>query len=562
MSSSNKKAPGARGLPQPFNRQAGHAPQHKPVVAQLKTGVSAQSVKRPVAPPVYRPQATPKAAQPKMAHGAENRKPPVAPPVYRPQQVPKVLQTKSASSPSPHTGQAPRQPMAPPVYRPQPERGGVQAKTAGPMLSRKTPAAPPVYRPQPLPRVLQTKSALAQSPHLKSGKETLSGTNGGNARHNSSGTIQRWIMMGKDLDLTGKTLEESIAVTKSYFTGKEKKPDDQKFALLTNFEDAKQKVSNALAFLDLKQPDSKPITIEDVQDELRTWMGVVPENKKEAVKDKMIGEVLGPQSGQDQYELREKASTLAHMRYYLTYPELAWALVQSKGLQVGVNPLDTSDMEKAVAEYVTNSKGIFDDLGTAIEKVFKTVAQIEIGNMKAAPDYKTFHGIQTWQQFKDSYEKKLMPDSFFGRISFLHDVKSYFAISKHGILDKKPEEIIVKKNKGALKINKEDMRYNLGTVDEADHFVLFMRERGRALWAAPSFTTVAMLEIVKQCQGTQQELTSVAYGIFAFWCIKYPHTATPIHTFHEVMAAAQSFGVPYSPDHAVAENAQKAIGFK
>lgn len=124
MNSTNKKSPGARGIPQPFNRQAGHAPQHKPVVAQLKRGVSAQSVERPVAPPVYRPQAAPKAIQPKIANAAPLRKTPLAPPVYRLQPVPKVLQSKTA-----YVAQPPRQP----------------------------PAAPPVYRPQPVPKVLQSK---------------------------------------------------------------------------------------------------------------------------------------------------------------------------------------------------------------------------------------------------------------------------------------------------------------------------------------------------------------------------------------------------------------------
>jgi hypothetical protein len=90
---------------------------HVPTIAQLKTVaapakpvVSAQSVKRPVAPPVYRPQAGPNAVL---------RKTPVAPPVYRPQQTPKVLQKKSALTPIPQNGQARgHTPLAPPVYRP------------------------------------------------------------------------------------------------------------------------------------------------------------------------------------------------------------------------------------------------------------------------------------------------------------------------------------------------------------------------------------------------------------------------------------------------------------
>lgn len=47
-------------------------------VAQCKTPVSAQSSKRPVAPPVYRPQPVPKVLQ---------RKSSTAPPVYRPNQL-------------------------------------------------------------------------------------------------------------------------------------------------------------------------------------------------------------------------------------------------------------------------------------------------------------------------------------------------------------------------------------------------------------------------------------------------------------------------------------------
>jgi hypothetical protein len=101
VSSTNKRSPGTRGIPQPFNREAGYTPQIKPGVAQQKTAMSAQSGKRPVAPPVYRPQAMPNAAQPKMASGAVIREVPVAPPVYRPPQVPKVLQTKSSSAHSP-----------------------------------------------------------------------------------------------------------------------------------------------------------------------------------------------------------------------------------------------------------------------------------------------------------------------------------------------------------------------------------------------------------------------------------------------------------------------------
>lgn len=106
-----------------------------PVVAQLNTGVTALSIMRPVAPPVYRPQP-----------------------------LPKVLQTKKAIGYNPHARQSPRPPVAPPSYRPQPLPRVLQTKKFGtPQLmfeARKPPVAPPVYRPQPTPAVLQRKAAV------------------------------------------------------------------------------------------------------------------------------------------------------------------------------------------------------------------------------------------------------------------------------------------------------------------------------------------------------------------------------------------------------------------
>lgn len=106
---SNKKSTPASGVPRSFNRPAGSAHQLKPSVAQLKTGVSAQSGKRPVAPPVYHPKQAPKIVQTKVAtdritrlvpnfRGAVQQtvRRPVAPPVYRPE-VKKIVQPKMIS---------------------------------------------------------------------------------------------------------------------------------------------------------------------------------------------------------------------------------------------------------------------------------------------------------------------------------------------------------------------------------------------------------------------------------------------------------------------------------
>jgi hypothetical protein len=402
--------------------------------------------------------------------------------------------------------------------------------------------------------------------------------------------MQRWIMMAQDQELSEIKLEEAIKKTSALFENKSKKPNDKKFTLLSKCEETKEKVEKALDFLKIKHKrgEQEYVTIADVEPMLKSWMGVVPDYNVENVydtetetetetekhvKEEMIDEVLGPKDGPRQYDIRAAAGMPAEMRYYVTYEELAWALVQACGFQAALDLFDYYDAEIAVADSVSISGNILENLQTALRKIFFKIGQITVMDMKGNPDYASFHKINSWEQFQVKYEEKYMPESFVGLITFLHDIKSYFAISKNSILKDKPEEIVVRGKKKAinskingdssmdfpeeLRINKEDMRYNLGTVDEADPFVLFMRERGRSVWAAPSFTTVSMLEIVKQCAGTTDELTSVAYGIFAFWCIHYPKTATPIHTFHEVMAAAQAYGVAYDPDESVVRNANK-----
>lgn len=135
MNSSTKRPILPSGRPHSFAQRAGHKPQLKPLLAQPKMAVSAQSPKRPVAPPVYRPQPPPKLAQPKIA----------GTPV-------------KAHAPA----QTVRRPTAPPVYRPQAPRAGVQAKFAGPTQIKKQPAVPPVSGAQTIPKVLQAKKAMGQ----------------------------------------------------------------------------------------------------------------------------------------------------------------------------------------------------------------------------------------------------------------------------------------------------------------------------------------------------------------------------------------------------------------
>jgi hypothetical protein len=161
-------------LPAQPAKRSGQPPS-KPNTLQPKTATSsATTVRKPVAPPVYRPQPTPKVLQTKLAGSPQaqtmsSRHKPTAPPVYRPQSVPKVLQRK-IQAPNQPASQSKRTQVVPQVYRPLPVPKVLQKKNASGQSSLtskapRQPVAPPVYRPQPVPKVLQKKSALTPQSH-------------------------------------------------------------------------------------------------------------------------------------------------------------------------------------------------------------------------------------------------------------------------------------------------------------------------------------------------------------------------------------------------------------
>jgi hypothetical protein len=61
------------------------------------------------------------------------------------------------------------------------------------------------------------------------------------------------------------------------------------------------------------------------------------------------------------------------------------------------------------------------------------------------------------------------------------------------------------------------MRYNVSTPDEADDWVLYMRQRGRQIWAGPSYTMVDMWRVGQLAGASSQEQTALAYAMFAYW---------------------------------------------
>ncbi|MEV0052407.1 hypothetical protein AB0H34_18110 [Saccharopolyspora shandongensis] len=76
------------------------------------------------------------------------------------------------------------------------------------------------------------------------------------------------------------------------------------------------------------------------------------------------------------------------------------------------------------------------------------------------------------------------------------------------------------------------------------------RQHDIPVWAGSSFTAMRMLNLAKSAGGTIEEISAVAWGIFAFWRLDYDHSfELAYHTLHEVMDIAQNFGVPYSALH-------------
>jgi hypothetical protein len=81
-------------------------------------------------------------------------------------------------------------------------------------------------------------------------------------------------------------------------------------------------------------------------------------------------------------------------------------------------------------------------------------------------------------------------------------------------------------------------------TDEVSPWVIEARQNNAALSAGPSATTAQVLTLAVAIGGTAEEKTALAWGLFAIWNTMPMHQSGT-HRFHEVMAVAAGFGVPY-----------------
>jgi hypothetical protein len=226
-----------------------------------------------------------------------------------------------------------------------------------------------------------------------------------------------------------------------------------------------------------------------------------------------------------------------------------------------------------VLERLWNKVDAFDvDAKSRIHAEWRT-GKIESGKDKGQPwgAYQTYFGRSP--PFDDVSRPKLCDAT--RKIEIIHDMMEYFSdssITKHETAGANklprprqqsyaatvhdPQLGIVRRIEGGddremkgkiAKGSFPDDRWleNVGTRDPDNALTRAATMHDMPVWAGNSQTTARMLEFVAWLDGSLSEFEAVAWAIFAYWRIAYDKSATPYHTFHEVMDVAFNYGVAY-----------------
>lgn len=86
-----------------------------------------------------------------------------------------------------------------------------------------------------------------------------------------------------------------------------------------------------------------------------------------------------------------------------------------------------------------------------------------------------------------------------------------------------------------------------GTLLEDSGVISSARKKKMPLSCGPSYTTGRLMQMSSWAGGTVDEITAMAWGIFAFWNQDYFTSFSGVHRFHEVMDMAKNYGVAYKP---------------
>lgn len=385
--------------------------------------------------------------------------------------------------------------------------------------------------------------------------------------------IQRWIMLAdpERTNLENKTPPFGYL----YFNKPNERrgsPIQKKFTQLTDFFETIVKVREALEKL-----FGEKVKLGPVLPILRQWMGYVYKKDQEdaEIRKYMVGDVLNasmlldPKKTSEYKDIREKVGVSAEMRYYHTYYELAWALAQEMALW-GLGPLSSGgDKSHKVAEDVVQEEIVADQVMRSawVENKLKILAgkcfyELQ-SRLPEANEPTAYAPLHKRVGLKDVFTGLKEENDSAQLIALLHDAKDLWLtlVKERREVTEEAFDWQTGNKRGAktFRISKFDMRYNVGTPDEADPWVIFMRERHRPVWAGPSMTMRQMWLMARDVYANTDEMTAMGYAMFAFWSIIYPHTATPIHRFHGTMATARRYGVKYDPEKTVSQNAIDCI---
>lgn len=288
---------------------------------------------------------------------------------------------------------------------------------------------------------------------------------------------------------------------------------------------------------------------------LRRWMGVTISG----LVFTRPGEIIRGFSRDGAALARMAIGRSAELRHYNNYGELATALLG----EVRAQP--TALYEAALAKAVLRTQEIAEDLRVVAVKIVFYWDTVSAGRswLTQVLGYSTG---EPWS-FRGAYFhyhhyltplsglKKATNNTISVNIAVVHDTVDFIK-SKAGDDHLFRQLQWTNPQTGAvLDLEKRDMRNNLGTINEGYAVIKHGRARRFPMQAGPSFTVSQMLALCELSGATVNEMTSVAYAIFAFWNQVYQKACTPIHTFYEVMVAAANFGVYFDSNRSYAHNA-------
>ncbi|EPX61861.1 hypothetical protein D187_010480 [Cystobacter fuscus DSM 2262] len=265
----------------------------------------------------------------------------------------------------------------------------------------------------------------------------------------------------------------------------------------------------------------------------------------------------------------------------------------AKGVIAWVNAKENRQFEKQLAFLVLSHGTVDKLLGVLLQRAWEKVRTLEKDQKeKIHQEWKTGkieygdHKGQSWGAYQTYFRRDppfwgiLYPKSIkvTRKIEIVHDLMEYFSsvdVTKHatagaGLLARtsgensyvatvfEPGNGLVRKIVGSDERSKKgkyaasampNMKWleHVSTRDPENPLTETADMHFMPVWAGNSQTTARMLDFAQWLGASPQELEAMAWCIFAYWRVSYDKSATPYHTFHEVMDVAHNYGVQYEP---------------